>query len=218
MTTAEGIKGDDILATLLSGLTGEDRERLRLAHARFRDGDPDSIPALLALADRFSLAAHAELVIRAEEALARYETSLLPSIERAVQNAEKRIEASADQKIAQLAAAFDSAKTLPGAVQTVIGHAERATKDLKAATRAFANVDGWRNLVFLSLMAIGVAALGFWFGSVCRGWHQAERFRGLLHRSDLGDTNASGELWNEIQEYRTRNHLKAGENQAGGGR
>lgn len=211
MTTAEAIKGDDILATLLCGLTVEDRERLRLAHARFRDGDPESIPALLALADRFSLAAHAELVIRAEEALARYETSLLPSIEKAAKEAEKRIEAIAQQNIAELSAAFDSAKALPGAVQTVIGHAERATKDLKSATRAFADVDGWRNLVFLIVMTLALGALGFWFGTMGQGWHQAERFRVLLHRSDRGDPDASSELWKEIQDYRARNHLKAAE-------
>ncbi len=207
MMTEEAIKGDDILTTLLSGLTAEDRERLRIAHARFRDGDPESIPALLALADRFSLAAHAELVIRAEEALARYETALLPSIERAAAAAEKRLEDGGNRKLAELAEAFESAKNLPGHVQTVVGQAERATKDLKAATKAFASVDGWRNLLFLTLLAIGVAAAGFWLGSVGRDRQQAERLRELLHRSDQGDAQANSALWKEIQDYRAKNNL-----------
>jgi hypothetical protein len=63
-----------VLEILLSQTTSEDRERLLVAWERHAQGDPDSLPALYALADRFSLTAHATLLERQESLLAAFQT------------------------------------------------------------------------------------------------------------------------------------------------
>lgn len=68
--STSGTAGSDrILRILLAGTEPEDRERLRVAWERHAQGDPDSLPALYALADRFSLIAHAALLQRQEKLL-----------------------------------------------------------------------------------------------------------------------------------------------------
>ena len=63
---------DDTLATLLKGVEEKDRIRLKVAWERHAKGDPDSLPALYALADRFSILAHAALLERQEELLNQF--------------------------------------------------------------------------------------------------------------------------------------------------
>jgi hypothetical protein len=58
-----------ILRILLVQTGPEDRERLKVAWERHAGGDPHSLPALYALADRFSLMAHAALLERQEKLL-----------------------------------------------------------------------------------------------------------------------------------------------------
>jgi hypothetical protein len=53
---------ESILSLLLAKQKPEDQARLRVAWERYAKGDPDSLPALYALADRFSLHAHAALL------------------------------------------------------------------------------------------------------------------------------------------------------------
>ena len=76
-----------VLEILLSQMTSEDRERLLVAWERHAQGDPDSLPALYALADRFSLTAHAALLERQESLLVAFQSSVantqFPSSERA---------------------------------------------------------------------------------------------------------------------------------------
>ena len=82
-------KGDGgrVLEILLSQTTSEERERLRVAWERHAHGDPDSLPALYAMADRFSLIAHAAILERQESLLADFQSSVantqLPLSERA---------------------------------------------------------------------------------------------------------------------------------------
>ena len=76
-----------VLEILLSQTSSEDRERLLVAWERHAQGDPDSLPALYALADRFSLTAHAALLERQESLLAAFQRSVantqIPSSEKA---------------------------------------------------------------------------------------------------------------------------------------
>ena len=65
-----------VLEILLSQTSSEDRERLLVAWERHAQGDPDSLPALYALADRFSLTAHAALLERQESLLAAFQRSV----------------------------------------------------------------------------------------------------------------------------------------------
>ena len=65
-----------VLEILLSQMTSEDRERLLVAWERHAQGDPDSLPALYAMADRFSLIAHAAILDRQENLLADFEKSV----------------------------------------------------------------------------------------------------------------------------------------------
>ncbi|RYD30276.1 MAG: hypothetical protein EOP86_20270 [Verrucomicrobiaceae bacterium] len=69
MSTAGTAESDRILRILLARTEPEDRERLRVAWERHAQGDPDSLPSLYALADRFSLMAHAALLQRQERLL-----------------------------------------------------------------------------------------------------------------------------------------------------
>jgi len=64
---------DRVLRILLTQTEPEDRDRLRVAWERHAQGNPDSLPALYALADRFSLAAHAELLKRQEKLLEAFQ-------------------------------------------------------------------------------------------------------------------------------------------------
>lgn len=65
-----------VLEILLLQMTSEDRERLLVAWERHAQGDPDSLPALYAMADRFSLIAHAAILERQENLLADFEKSV----------------------------------------------------------------------------------------------------------------------------------------------
>ena len=65
-----------VLKILLSQTSSEDRERLLIAWERHAQGDADSLPALYALADRFSLTAHAALLERQEILLAAFQSSV----------------------------------------------------------------------------------------------------------------------------------------------
>lgn len=70
------IDGARTLEILLSQMTREDRERLRVAWERHAQGDPDSLPAIYALADRFSLTAHAALLKQQENLLESFKETI----------------------------------------------------------------------------------------------------------------------------------------------
>jgi hypothetical protein len=55
-------EGREVIELLLRERTPEERQRLAEAWERVAGGDPDSLPAIYALADRFSLEAHAALL------------------------------------------------------------------------------------------------------------------------------------------------------------
>lgn len=209
--------GRDVLEMLLRERTPEERQRLAEAWERVAGGDPDSLPALYALADRFSLEAHAALLneIRSIhghlEGMAR-EIGQGASV--TVQRTEAAAQATSDHaalfrelipKLERIAVDQEQAATKAlGSVKMTAGEIERS---LRAAKQHYDRGDTWRMAAFIAVVFALMGSIGFLLGGKLYEWREVERLRGLLDRWDNGDKSVNDELGREIREYRERHGL-----------
>lgn len=213
-------RGKEILEQLLRGRTPEERERLSLAWERIATGDPDSLPVLFALSDRFSLEAHAALLgemrsIHASlEGMAR---EIGQGASATVERTELAAEATLDHadrfgelipKLEQIVTSQEEASTRAiGQVQAIAKDIDQA---LRAARQQYDRSGSWKLVGFLALLAALVAGIGFWSGGELRSWRERERIYELLHLSASGDNEAAQELSEHIKNYRERHKLLSG--------
>ncbi|MEO6476731.1 hypothetical protein [Luteolibacter sp.] len=175
----------EILDILLRERTAEDREWLIQAWERFGDGDPQSLPALYALTDRFSLDAHAallqetnrlhgdikrmsaELATKTEEAARLVQAAANTEAETAARFKElvTRLEKSAGEQGTQAMELFAAAKQ--ASLQIV--------HDLEKAKREAAKGDHWWTAGALAVFFAIFAVAGFWTGGAVKLFYPFEK-------------------------------------------
>lgn len=201
---------------LLRERTPEERQRLAEAWERVAGGDPDSLPALYALADRFSLEAHAALLneIRSIhshlEGMAR-EIGQGASV--TVQRTEAAAQATSDHaalfrglipKLEGLAVDQEQASTK--AIQGVKATAENIESSLRAARQQYDRSENWKTTAFMALIAGVVFAVlgaaGFLTGAELRNHQERRELNALLARWRDGDDAAYRQLMERVEAQR----------------
>lgn len=209
--------GRDVLELLLRERSPEERQRLAEAWERVAGGDPESLPVLYALADRFSLEAHAALLgeirmIHASlEGMAREigqgATATVERTESAAKatSAHAALFAELIPKLERIA--IDQEQAATKAVKDVGSAAGDIERSLRAARQHYDRSETWKNVVGLALLTTLLTATGFLLGGKLYEWREVDRLRGLIHRWDSGDKGANEELSRELRSYRERHGL-----------
>jgi len=177
-------RGKEILEQLLRERSPEERERLSQAWERTAAGDPESLPVLFALSDRFSLEAHAALLgemrlIQAEvEGMAReMGQGARATVERTEAAAKGALDHAArfGELIPRLERMVSGQEE---ACRRLVREVEKSARDiersLEAARRQHQESVTWSTLVFLALLTAIMAGIGFWLGGELRGWRERE--------------------------------------------
>jgi hypothetical protein len=207
-----------VLEFLLRERTPEERQRLVQAWERVAGGDPDSLPAIYALADRFSLEAHAALLAEIQ--------SIHGSLEGMAREIGKGAAATVDRTEAAAKAALDHAgrfeKLIPK-LETIIATSGREANDqlrqartvaediateLRDAKQDYAQRETWRYIISLALLTVLLTAAGFLLGGKLYEWHEVERLHGLIHQWQRGDREAAQAIGEEMESYRLRHGLE----------
>lgn len=193
-------RGKEILEQLLRERTPEERRRLSAAWERAAGGDPDSLPALFALSDRFSLEAHAAMLaemvrMRADlehmareigrgagATVARAEAAAAAAGERAarfeslIPAVEGMVREQREEGLALLARAEESARS----ISRELGEARRTQERLLSGGM----------VVFSAVLTTIAMGLGFWAGGELRALREpAPEHRPLPPRGPEGQTH-----------------------------
>ena len=165
-------EGREVIELLLRERTPEERQRLAEAWERVAGGDPDSLPAIYALADRFSLEAHAALLAEtrsihanlAEMArdIGRGATATVERTERAASectSAEARIAGLVDKLELLAVSQAETAERMRSSLLNETKAAMRQIRD-EAADRS-----RWNPVAWICLCTILAGFAGYWIGT-----------------------------------------------------
>ncbi len=209
-------RGEEILKQLLRDRTPEERERLSRAWQRFAEGDPDSLPALYALSDRFSLEAHALLLDEVRrihgsiEGMAREigegASATVARTEAAAKAAGDRLDDFAKWMVDfhKLAAELTNAEKV--AMHSMSNSVAQVTAELRRADEEHRNGLKWRlvaGVAFLAgMVTLGAGVLGFWIGAEGKVRQERQQMDELLSAWETGDDEAYRQLMERIRNHR----------------
>lgn len=209
-------EGRQVLDLLLRERNPEERERLARAWERFAGGDPDSLPALYALADRFSLEAHAALL--AEMKAMHEGTGLMAreigdgagtTVKRTEEAAARSGECVDQMKL--IVDQFESeAKSrredAASELRSITRASENASRELAATGKKLARANRGRSLWVVCVAALAVGSAGGWFiGGEARVRIERERIGAMIDRWEAGDGKAYREIMAYLENYRGGN-------------
>jgi hypothetical protein len=201
-----------VLELLLREQTPEDRERLTRAWERFSGGDPESLPALYALADRFSLDAHAALL---GEMRTMHESIgvMAREIGNGASATVKRTEQAATsgresaEKIEALIARFEQdakerEQRASRHLQKITASAESASNELAASGERMARGIRWRNALLVACIAVLAGIAGHRVGGEVRIREDRSELNKLLSQWEAGDREAYDQIIERVKTHR----------------
>lgn len=208
--------GRDVLELLLRERSPEERERLAEAWERAAGGDPDSLPAIYALADRFSLEAHAALLAEIRTIHGHLE-GMAREIGQGARATVERTEAAArgvagkTSEFSGLLGRFENlarerVAAEAAALATMTEAGTRMASELDQAKAGFKESQKWRLVAGMAIAAgvvfAALGAAGFLTGAELRTRHERRELDALLSRWETGEGEAYKQLLRRIEEYR----------------